>query len=92
MTGPSTPERAPWGRTAGIGCVMVPLGFFSGGMIGTLIAKVIAYVTRAPACDGIPTCDWHLYMLTGGALGALSLPVLVMRALRTPKAPEPDRG
>ncbi len=95
MTGPAAPEPtvvAPWRRTAAIGCFMAPLGFFSGGMVGTLLSKVIAYVTHAPACDGIPACDWYVYMLVGGALGALSLPLLVMRALRSPRAAEPDRG
>ncbi len=61
-------------------------------MVGTLLSKVVAYVTKGPSCDGIPACDWYVYMLAGGALGALSLPLLVMRALRTPKGAEPDRG
>ncbi|MBX9927572.1 MAG: hypothetical protein K2X99_01555 [Gemmatimonadaceae bacterium] len=63
---------------------MLPLGFFSGGMIGTLIAKTVAFATKAPACDGIPSCNWYVYMLVGGALGALTLPTLVVWALRQP--------
>jgi hypothetical protein len=75
---------APLARQLAIGCFMLPLGFFSGGMIGTLIAKTVAFATKAPSCDGIPSCNWYVYMLVGGALGALTLPTLVVWALRQP--------
>ncbi len=81
-------QGAPWSRTLAIGCFMVPLGFFSGGMIAVFISKVVAYFTRAPACDGVPTCNWLNWMVAGAAIGAVSLPSLVMRALRSPKRPE----
>ncbi len=81
-------QGAPWSRTLAIGCFMVPLGFFSGGMIAVFVSKVIAYATRAPSCDGVPTCNWLEYMLVGAAIGALSLPALVVRTLRSPKRPE----
>jgi hypothetical protein len=82
-TSPGGP--APWKRTAAIGCFMVPLGFFSGGMIAVLVSKVLAYVTRAPACDGVPSCNWFEFMLGGALIGAATLPTLVMWALRSPK-------
>ncbi|HEY3288207.1 MAG TPA: hypothetical protein VGJ96_13900 [Gemmatimonadaceae bacterium] len=87
---PEAPARqgAPWGRTAAIGCFMVPLGFFSGGMIAVFVSKVIAYVTRAPACDGVPSCNWAEFMLVGAIIGATTLPALVMWALRSPKRPK----
>jgi hypothetical protein len=78
-------KGAPWSRTAAIGCFMVPLGFFSGGMVAVFVSKIVAYVTRAPACDGVPTCNWLEYMLVGAAFGAVTLPTLVIWALRTPK-------
>lgn len=85
-TEPTPPAGgAPWSRTAAIGCFMIPLGFFSGGMIAVLVSKVIAYVTRAPSCDGVPSCNWLEFMLVGAVLGATSLPAIVMWALRTPK-------
>jgi hypothetical protein len=79
-------------RIVAIGCFMTAIGFFSGGMIGVLISKIVAFLTRAPACDGIPTCNWYIYMTVGGALGAITLPWLVVRALRSaPQAPSsPD--
>lgn len=84
MPGTDRPSAA---RTVGIGCFMAVIGFFSGGMIGVLVSKLVAFFTRAPRCDGIPTCDWYIYMLVGGALGVLTLPWLVVSALRSPPPP-----
>ena len=81
-------EGAPWSRTIAVGSFMVPLGFFSGGMIAAFLSKVVAYVTHATPCDGVPACNWLEFTLVGGAIGMLSLPALVMRTLRTPKRPE----
>lgn len=86
MAGPSTgPDVAApsVARQFGIGCFMAFVGFFSGGMIGVLVSKAVAFFTKAPKCDGIPTCDWYIYMAVGGALGALTLPWLVVSALRS---------
>jgi hypothetical protein len=76
-------EQPPgcWGR-AGVGCVTFVAGFFSGGMIGVLVSKIVAGITKAPKCEGIPTCDWHVYMLTGAVLGAITLPALAFWRLR----------
>lgn len=86
-------EPAPLSRQVAIGCFMAVIGFFSAGMIGVLVSKAVAFFTKAPKCDGIPTCDWYIYMLVGGALGALTLPWLVVSALRSAppaKAESPD--
>lgn len=64
---------------------MVPLGFFSGGMIAAFLSKAVAYVTHAKPCDGVPACNWLEFTLVGGAIGMLSLPALVMWTLRSPK-------
>jgi hypothetical protein len=36
----------------------------------------------------VPACNWLEFTLVGGAIGMISLPALVMWALRTPKRPE----
>ncbi|MBI1809453.1 MAG: hypothetical protein HYR75_06090 [Gemmatimonadetes bacterium] len=91
MTGPARPGAgggdAPGVsgfRRVAIGCVTAWLGMFSGAMILVLVSKIFAYVTHAPACPGIPSCDWYIYAMVGGAIGALTLPVLVLRVLGKP--------
>lgn len=87
--GQETPaaQKAPWSRTLAIGCFMAPLGFFSGGMIAAFAAKLVAYVTHARACEGVPACNWLEFTVVGGVIGMFTLPALVMWALRSPKRP-----
>jgi len=88
-TGSDTPEAqgAPWSRTLAIGCFMVPIGFFSGGMVAAFASKLVAYVTHAKACAGMPACNWLEFTAVGGAIGMVTLPTLVMWALRSTKRP-----
>lgn len=65
---------------------MTWIGGFSGAMTAVLLSKMVAWLTKAPTCDGIPSCDWYIYAAVGGALGALTLPWLVVSALRRPPA------
>ncbi|MDQ8145235.1 MAG: hypothetical protein P3A32_03790 [Gemmatimonadota bacterium] len=88
MATPTKGGRAPLSRIIPIGCFMTVIGAFSGGMVAVLISMGVAKVTAAPACDGIPTCNWHYYWGVGALLGALSLPWLVVSALRA--APPAD--
>jgi hypothetical protein len=76
-------------RVAAIGCFMAWIGGLSGAMVGVLVSKGVAFATKAPACDGIPTCNWYIYAAVGAAIGALSLPWFVVGALRRPPAGEP---
>lgn len=89
MNSPTPPALAPpsTGRQIAIGCFMLWIGAFSGGMVGVLVSKGVAFFTKAPRCDGIPTCDWYIYAGVGAAIGALSLPWLVVSALRRAPAP-----
>ena len=79
-------------RIVAIGCFMAWIGGFSGAMIAVLISKFVAWLGKAPSCSGIPSCDWYIYAAVGGALGALTLPWLVVSALRRPSAPAADTG
>ena len=78
--GPEDPSRA-WSRV-GVGCVTLVAGFFSGAMIGVGISKIVAGVTKAPSCEGLPTCDWYVYAFVGGLIGAVTLPALAFWRLR----------
>lgn len=80
------PRNPDLGRNLAIGCFMTPLGALSGAMVGVLGSKVVAWLTNAPMCDGIPTCNWYVYA-GWGALAGLTLPVLVLRRLFQAPAP-----
>ena len=69
-------------RNVGVGCVTALAGLFSGGMVGVLIARIVAYVTRAPTCTGLPTCDWYKYAAVGMLVGVITLPLLTLMRLR----------
>ena len=73
------------GRRVAIGCFTAILGAVSGGMIAVLVSKFVAFVTRAPSCAGIPTCNWITYWLVGAVVGAVSLSALAVWALSRPK-------
>jgi hypothetical protein len=68
---------------------MAVAGFFSGAMIGVLIGKLVGIARRCTPEPGLPVCDWHLFALAGGVLGAVSLPMLVLWRLRQS---EPNRN
>ena len=84
MAGPPVPERTEH-RTAtyvGVGCFTAFAGWWSGGMIAVLVAKVVVMVQRCPAGEHGQPCNWYLYALAGALIGAISLPVLALRRLR----------
>ncbi len=83
-------EKPSVARQVGIGCFMTFIGFFSAAMVGVLVSKAVAFFTKAPKCDGIPTCDWHWYAGIFGLVGALSLPWLILSAMRQPAPPKAD--
>jgi len=81
-------------RSVGVGCVTAVAGLFSGGMIGVLVSRIVAWVTHAPTCPELPTCDWYKYAAVGMLLGLVTLPILTIMRLRRSDArtPNPDRG
>jgi|SRR5579862_9455697 len=81
------------GRRVAIGCFTAWLGFCSGAMVAALLSKMVAFVTRATPCSGIPSCNWYIYAMVGGGVGAVSLPFIVLWRLGRPATdPKPDRG
>ncbi len=89
---PGVPGKPALGRVIAIGCFAAWIGGFSGAMVAVLVSKAVAWFTKAPSCDGIPSCDWYLYAMVGGILGALSLPWLVVSALRSAPPVKPEDG
>lgn len=65
-------------RNVGVGCVTAVAGFFSGGMIGVFVAKVVGSIQGCEPPQGVPACNWPVYAVIGMGVGALTLPSLVM--------------
>ncbi len=70
------------GRNIGVGCFTFFIGGVSGGMTGVLIGKLVSFFTRAPACEGVPLCNWYVFAGYGALIGAVTLPVLAIWRLR----------
>lgn len=69
-------------RFAGVGCVTAVAGFFSGGMIGVFVAKVVGSFRGCKPETGLPACDWHVYAGIGMLIGLVTLPLLALNRLR----------
>ena len=69
-------------RRKGVGCVTVVAGFFSGGMIGVMLAKIVGSIRGCNPGPELPACDWHVYAGVGMLIGVVTLPVLALNRLR----------
>ena len=69
-------------RRIGVGCVSVIAGFFSGGMIGVMVAKIVGSIRGCQPAEGLPACDWHVYAGAGMLIGVITLPLLIVRRMR----------
>lgn len=80
----SEPERDEYrvSRRVGVGCVTVMAGFFSGGMIGVFVAKVVGSMQGCNPGPELPACNWHVYAGIGMLIGMVTLPVLALNRLR----------
>ncbi len=76
-------------RRVGVGCVTAVAGFFSGGMIGVFVAKVVGSIRGCNPGPELPACDWHVYAGIGMLIGVVTLPVLALNRLR--RADRADR-
>ncbi len=77
-----TPDEYRAARYGGVGCVTAVAGFFSGGMIGVLVAKIVGSIRGCEPPPELPACDWHVYAGIGMLIGVLTLPVLALSRLR----------
>ncbi len=86
----SNDDAIAYGRRVGIGCFSLFVGLWSGGMVGVLVGKFIEGARRAPTCEGLPICNWYVYAGIGAAIGAVTLPVLVLWRLRRGRQRDPN--
>lgn len=77
----SPPHGTIW-PYIGVGCLTTVAGFFGGGMIAALVAKIAGVVRGCIPPEGFPACDTWAFVLPGALLGAVLLPTLAIRRLR----------
>jgi len=82
--GGGVPQRVSMRRRVAIGCFTSWLGFVSGAMVAALLSKFTTFITKAAQCNGIPSCNWYIWAGIGGLIGAVTLPLLVLRVLGKP--------
>jgi hypothetical protein len=88
MASPELSREETIARNIGIGCLTTFAGFFSGGMVGVLVAKVVGIMQGCRPGEGLPACNWWVYAGVGAVLGALTLPVLALSRLNRRKPTE----
>lgn len=71
-----------FGRKFGLGCFTFIVGGFSGGMVAVLIGMILEGLKKSPRCEGLPVCNWYVYVGVGAVIGAASLPTLILYRLR----------
>jgi hypothetical protein len=72
-------------RLIGVGCFTAIAGFFSGGMVGVLVAKGVGFAQKCSPPEGLPACNWYIYAAAGMLLGVVTLPALALWRLRGKK-------
>jgi hypothetical protein len=67
---------------AGVGCLTTASGFFGGGMIAALVAKVVGSARGCVPPEGFPACNLWSFVLPGAIIGMIFLPVMAIRRMR----------
>jgi hypothetical protein len=88
MASPELSREEKIARNIGVGCITTFAGFFSGGMVGVLVAKLVGSMQGCRPVEGLPACNWWVYAGVGAVLGALTLPVLALSRLNRRKPVE----
>jgi hypothetical protein len=88
MASPQLTREEIIARNIGVGCMTTLAGFFSGGIVGVLIGKIVGIIEGCKPVEGLPACNWWVYAGVGAVLGALTLPVLALSRLNRRKPTE----
>ena len=72
-----------------IGCLLAFAGLFAGGMIAVALGKLVGSLKRCTPAEGLPACDYEVYLLVGMFIGALTLPGLTLWRMRRERPPTP---
>lgn len=67
----------------GVGCITTVSGFFGGGMIAVLVAKIVGAATKCtPNAETGAPCNWFTFAMAGAMIGALLFPSVAVFLLR----------
>jgi hypothetical protein len=88
---PAEPDRSVW-PYIGVGCITVVVGFFGGGMMGALVAKIVGSARGCIPMQGFPACDVWSFVLPAAVLGAVGLPAAALWRLRQTRVNRPDQN
>lgn len=81
MTYEPTPTERVASRVA-LGCFTTLAGGAGGGILGTMVAKILGSVRNCDPGEGLPACDWHVYAGLGILIGVVVVPSLAFWRLR----------
>ena len=87
MTG--QPKDGPW-PYIGVGCLTAPIGFFGGGMIAVLFAKMYDAISNCTPPKDVPACHWFEFLVPGALIGLIGLPAVALIRLRRGRASRPS--
>ena len=67
----------------GVGCITLVSGFFGGGMIAVLVAKVVGFTQSCtPEAETGAPCNWFTYAMVGALIGMVLFPTTATLLLR----------
>jgi hypothetical protein len=75
------PKDSPWSYI-GVGCITAPIGFFGGGMIAVLVAKITGAIQGCKPPEGLPACHTWEFLYPGALIGLVALPTVALWRLR----------
>jgi hypothetical protein len=79
---PTDPNEGIW-PYLGVGCITFVSGFFGGGMIAVLIAKIVGATQRCtPDAETGAPCNWFNYAVVGAIAGMVLFPMVAVTLLR----------
>ena len=79
---PGDPNEGIW-PYLGVGCITTVSGFFGGGMIAVLIAKIVGAATSCtPDAETGAPCNWFNFALVGALAGMIMFPAVATFLLR----------
>lgn len=73
---PDERDRVSTGALVGAGCFSAVAGFFGGGMMAVLVAKIVGSYQGCKPPEGIPACNWGQYALVGMIAGVVIVPLV----------------